>query len=115
MPKWTRTSLQTIFGLTSVEAKSIHRTELGNFSREIERQFLQIALDSGGEIFVLDLRPKTYDCVYVRAHNSPANQPPVINDAGFSEWDYEEAELYHPVAASFEEFLDMLGPEPEDG
>ena len=114
IPNWTRTSLQTIFGLTGIEAKSIHRTELGNFSPEIERQFLQIALDPGGEVFVLDLRPTTYGRVYVRAHDSPPNRPPIIDDTGFSEWDYEEAELYHHVASSFEEFLGMLRAEPED-
>ncbi len=114
VPDWNRTSIAMFLGLTTNETNSIRRMELGNFSKEIERQLVQIAIDPGGEIFVLDLRSKTYGAIYVRAHNSAPNRPPLIDPTGFNNWDDEEAELYHHVAPSFEAFLEMLQPEPED-
>lgn len=59
----------------------------------------------------MDLRPTSHGKTYIRAHNSPPNHPILIDNKGFEdEGDYEEASLFHPLANSWTEFVEMLGP-----
>jgi hypothetical protein len=74
---------------------------------------LAIGHDPFSETIFMDLRPGTYGKVYLRAHAYPPTGPLNIGDTGFAQADYEEASLYHSVAGSFEEFIDILGPEPD--
>ncbi|WP_135212626.1 SMI1/KNR4 family protein [Vitreimonas flagellata] len=70
-------------------------------------QLLPIGEDLGGaDVFVLDLRPETLGRVYIRAINVPPNPKPFLPASLFVEPD-EEA-LYHHVADSFSEFIDMI-------
>jgi hypothetical protein len=68
---------------------------------------LPIGDDLGGaDLFVLDLRPETFGRVYVRAINVPPNPKPFLPASLFVEPDEEE--LYHHVADSFSDFIDMI-------
>ena len=113
-PDWRQMVVTEMRGLHGEAYNSIEQKWLGNFSKGIGRQMLQFADDPSGEIFVIDLRPKTYGNVYVRCHDITPNVPFIIDDAEFDHSDYEEAELYHPVADSFEAFLTMLGPDSDN-
>ena len=113
-PNWNETPVSVWYGaMGSPYGGTFHNRHLGNFSESVSRQFLQFAEDPGGQIFVIDLRPGTYGKFYVRDHDGPLNRPALIDDDGFEGSDHEEAELYHPIAASFEAFLELLGPDPD--
>lgn len=73
----------------------------------LPRSLLPIGDDLGGaDLFVLDLRPETHGRVYVRAINVSPNPKPFLPASLFIEPDEEE--LYHHVADSFSEFIDMI-------
>ena len=111
---WNSTAIHTMLGLVDNESESISVQRLGGFSKEVRRQLLKIAFDSGSHMFVMDLRTKNYGKIYIRDHNTPPKLVPVIDDFGFDKYDPEEATLYHHIADSFTEFLAMLGPDPLD-
>lgn len=114
-PSWNETPVSIWYGTEgSTYGGTFFKWDLGNFSPEVAKKFLQFAEDPGGQIFVIDLRSQTYGRVYVRDHDSPLKRPPIIGSEGFStDTDYEEAELFHPIAESFEAFLNLLGPDPD--
>lgn len=110
VPGWGTTGVYHWFGATPKDL-SFFNAWLGDFSGPVSRSFVQFALGLAGQVFVIDLRPKTHGKVYVRDHHGPPNIPHVIDGTGFDPNDHEEAQLYHPVADSFEAFLAMLGPD----
>lgn len=112
---WNAFIVEDLLGLTSEAESSIATRRFNNFSDYIDLHFLVIG-HASGEILFMDLREiSSYGKIYVRAHDSPINDPILIDEEGFSHvCDYEDAKLFHPVANSFAEFLAMLGPEPED-
>lgn len=111
---WNSFVVEDLLGLTSDAGTSIASDRFNNFSDLIEKRLLVIGYASG-ETLYMDLREtSSYGKIYVRAHDSPINDPILIDDTGFThEADYEEARLFHPIADSFSEFIAMLGPEPE--
>ena len=111
---WNSTTIHTMLGLVDNESESISDQRLGNFSKALRRQFLQIAFDSGSHMFVMDLRAKNYGKIYIRDHNTLPKLVPVVDGFGFDKYDYEEATLYHHIADRFTGFLAMLGPDPLD-
>lgn len=108
-----QTLVDHFHGLIGSRHGSIEAPNLGSFSAATERVLLPFAAEMGGDPLVIDLRPATYGRVYLRAHDAPPNDPPLIDMTGMDEGDVEEASIYHPVAPSFEAFMDMLGPEPD--
>jgi cell wall assembly regulator SMI1 len=114
-PTWNETPVSVWYGtIGSSYGGTFFKRDLGNFSPTVAEKFLQFAEDPGGQIFVIDLRPRSYGRVYVRDHDGPINSPPVIDDEGFSnDTDYEEAELFHPISESFDAFLNLLGPDSD--
>jgi SMI1 / KNR4 family (SUKH-1) len=112
---WNAFIVEDLLGLTSDAESSIATRRFNNFSDYIDLHFLVIG-HASGEVLFMDLREiSSYGEIYVRAHDSPINDPILIDDQGFSHvCDYEDAQLFHPVANSFAEFIAMLGPEPEE-
>jgi len=108
------TADDAMIGTRLVHRNSVRETDWGNFSEEVERQILPVARAEGGDVFVVDCRPQSFGRVYLRAHDKPLNDPPLIDVTGFDDEDREEARLYHPVAASFDAFLGMLVVPPPD-
>ena len=114
-PSWNETPVSVWYGASGSRfGGTFHKRDIGNFSQAVSEKFIQFAEDPGGQVFVIDLRPKTYGKVYVRDHDGPLKRPPIIDDSGFASiGDHEEAELYHPIADSFDAFLGLLGPDPD--
>lgn len=112
VPGWNELIVNVFLGITKVAETSLLAHHFSNFSKSIDKQMLFIAYDPYSQKVVMDLRPETYGRIYVRSHVYPPPEPLQIDDAGFTPDDYEEAQLYVPVADSFEAFLAMLGPEP---
>jgi hypothetical protein len=108
--------LETLHGLTENPEHSIDADHFTNFSDYIHERFLEIG-SANSDILFMDFREgANYGRIYLRAHDSPPNDPILIDDAGFEdEDDYEEARLLHPVADSFSAFVAMLGPVPDRG
>lgn len=105
--------VQQILGLTSYSDDSIATKHFTNFSNFTHDRMLDVAYTPNGDSIVMDLREATYGKIYLRAHDSPPNDPISIDDSGFEDdVDYEEASLFHPVANSWTEFVAMLGPAP---
>jgi hypothetical protein len=79
--------------------------------------FLIFAEDPSGQYFVIDLRPDpdVYGKIYVRDHDHAMNPNPFLLVEFFEEYDCDpdEAPLYHPIADSFEAFIDMLKTDDE--
>lgn len=70
---------------------------------------------SSDEIKKFEQQRGIHGKTYIRAHNSPPNDQILIDDTGFQdEDDYEEAQIFFPVADSFSEFVAMLGPDPSE-
>lgn len=113
IPGWDELLVSEIFGMGAPSWASLKTRDTTNFSTSVGRHMLTIADTPNGDQIIMDLRPKAYGEIYVRAHDSPPNDPFVIDDTGFDQFDYEEASLYYPIADSFERFIDMLGPEPD--
>lgn len=111
---WNSFVVEDLLGLTSDAGSSIAANRFNNFSDFIEKRLLVIGYASG-ETLYMDLREtSSFGKIYVRAHDSPINDPILIDNTGFThEADYEEARLFYPIADSFSEFIAMLGPEPE--
>jgi SMI1-KNR4 cell-wall len=114
VPGWNELIVNVFLGITKVAETSLLEDHFTNFSDPIDEQFLYIAYDPFSQRVMMDLRPKTYGRIYIRSHVYPPDEMLQIDDTGFTPNDYEEARLYVPVAESFEAFLAMLGPEPED-
>ena len=106
-------SIEAIYGFTSDSLNSIKRDRFNNFSNSIHARLLQIAY-TGSQNLYLDLREgPMHGKIYILAR--PANEALKVDDVGFEdEADYEEALFLHPVADSFSDFIDMLGPEPNE-
>lgn len=113
IPEWNDFVINVFLGITQMSETSLTADHFSNFSDSIERQMLFIAYDPFAQRLVMDLRPKSYGRIYVRSHVHPPQEPLQIDDTGFTPDDYEEAQLFVPVADSFEAFVAMLGPEPE--
>ena len=110
---WNAFCVDELLGLTEDPETSISTRRFSNFFEYIDARLLEFGYASG-EILYLDLRETAaYGKIYIRAHDSAPNDPILIDDEGFTPEDYEEAQLFHPVADSFSEFVAMLGPEPE--
>ncbi len=112
IPGWNELLVNEIFGLTDTVETSLLYRRFSNFSSDIEARLLVFGHDIAGQRLVLDLRSGTYGKVYVRNHVYAHRGPLLIDDTGFAPEDYEEAELFVPIADSFEAFIAMLGPEP---
>jgi hypothetical protein len=102
------TRLTEFKGLLEREAHSIMRTELGNFSEEAERLFVQIAEDQGGNLFVLDTRPEAFGAIYFFETNGMAKGDAKVSLEHLEPEDHEEASLLHPVAENFSKFVGLL-------
>ncbi|MCL6281907.1 SMI1/KNR4 family protein [Ruegeria sp. 2012CJ41-6] len=112
---WNWLLVQVLFGLTARADASIATERFTNFSDFMHARMLKIGYDPFGQTLFMDLREgPNHGKIYIRAHNSPPNDPILIDDTGFEdEDDYEEAQLLYPVANSFSEFTAMLGPAPD--
>jgi len=98
------TGARNLFGFNGSEDRDI-TTESKRDS--LPRCLLPIGDDLGGaDLFVLDLRPEMIGKVYIRAINVPPNRKPFLPASLFVERDEER--LYHRVADSFSEFIDMI-------
>lgn len=113
IPDWNELLVSEIYGISGIAEHSVATDRFSNFSSVIAKRMLAICHDPFSETIFMDLRPRTYGKIYVRAHAYPPTDPLNIDDTGFEQADYEEASLYYPIAGSFEEFIDMLGPEPD--
>jgi hypothetical protein len=111
---WNAFAVEELFGITKSPETSISTRRFTNFSDHVRAKLLQIGSASGEMIF-MDLRESAaHGKIYIRAHDSPSSNPILIDDTGFEEaGDYEEAQLFYPIADSFSKFVAMLGPEPE--
>jgi len=113
VPGWNQTIIQAFMGIDAEGAYSIESLNFLDLSSWLDRHMLPMAEVPNGQGFVLDLRPRTFGKIYVRDHDSPPNSKLAIDDAGMDETDRVSALIFHPIADSFEEFIDMLGPEPD--
>ncbi|MCL6283611.1 SMI1/KNR4 family protein, partial [Ruegeria sp. 2012CJ41-6] len=115
VPNWNSLELQELFGITENPNHSITNHRFTNFSDYMHQMMLDIGYDPFGQTLFMDLREgPNHGKIYIRAHNSPPNDPILIDDTGFEdEDDYEDAQLLYPVANSFAEFTAMLGPAPD--
>jgi hypothetical protein len=113
LPGWNDLVVKVFLGITREPETSLLSDHFSNFSDMIERHMLPIAYDPFSQEVTMDLRTKTYGKIYVRSHVHPPQGPLLIDDTGFTPDDYEEAQLFVPVADSFEAFIAMLGPDPE--
>ncbi len=106
--------IQNIYGPQSDDYLDIRKTR---DSMYVPACFLNFASDPGGELFVMDLRPETefYGKIYVRDHDHAFNPKPFLTVEFFEEYDCDpdEARLYHFIAGSFTEFLDLLKTDEE--
>ena len=111
---WNAFAVEELFGITKSSETSISARRFTNFSDHVRAKLLQIGSASGEMIF-MDLRESAaHGKIYIRAHDRSSNNPILIDDTGFEEAeDYEEAQLFYPIADSFSKFIAMLGPEPE--
>lgn len=110
---WNSFCVEDLLGITDNPSTSLTTNRFTNFSDYTRSKLLQIGYASG-EILFMDLREGgTHGRIYIRAHDSPPNDPILIDETGFVSGDYEEASLLHPVAKNFSDFLSMLGPEPD--
>ena len=79
--------------------------------------FLHFACDPNGQFFVIDMRPESehYGKIYVRDHDHARNAKPFLTTAFFEKYDCDpdEHDLYHFIAGSLTEFLDMLKTDEE--
>lgn len=111
VPGWNETVLQAFLGVDTGGSYSFARENFHDLSPWLDQHFFPFAEDPGGQVFVIDLRQKTYGKVYVRDHDSPRNIALRIDDTGMDETDRVAALIFHPVADSFADFIAMLGPE----
>lgn len=100
------TGARSLFGFNGASDRDI-QTE----SRErgyLPNWLLPIGDDLGGaDLFVMDLRPERAGRIYIRAINAPPNEDnPILSPYLFG--DPDQADLYHHVADSFSEFVDMI-------
>lgn len=114
-PHWTPgINIQGIYGPQPDDYLDIRKTRQ---LWHIPKCFLLFARDPGGQLFVMDLRsdPNCYGKIYVRDHDHAFNPKPFLSAKFFEEYDCdpEEAELYHFIANSFEEFIAMLKTDEE--
>lgn len=113
IPNWNSLEVQELFGLTTNASHSIAADHFSNFSDFVHIRMLQIGYNPFGETICMDLRDLSHGRIYIRTHNSPLNDPILIDAAGFEdEGDYEEASLFHPLAENWTTFVAMLGPAP---
>lgn len=113
LPYWNELLVTELHGLSDVAEHSIETSRFTNFSKPIADRMLVIGHDPFAEEIVMDLRPSAFGKIYVRAHAYPPSQSIGIDDTGFTSTDYEEAALFVRVADSFEQFLAILGREPD--
>ena len=113
---WNSLLVQELFGITDDPSRSITNHTFTNFSDYMHQFMLKIGYDPFSEALFMDLREgANHGKIYIRAHNSPPNDQILIDDTGFQdEDDYEEAQIFFPVADSFSEFAAMLGPIPDE-
>lgn len=111
---WNDVLVCALLGLTEEPEHSIATDRFTNFSDHMHRNMLDIGYDPFGQTIFMDLREEpNHGRIYILAHDSPPNDPILIDDTGFDdEDDYEEARLLHPIADSFSAFIAMLGPLP---
>lgn len=107
--------VQQVFGLTESSDESIAADQFSNFSDWVHARMLQIAYSPNGDLLLMDLRETdTFGRIYLRAHDAPPNDTILIDETGFEDdGDYEEAQLLHPVADSFSDFVAMFEPVPD--
>lgn len=104
-----------VLGLMGNTEGSIATDQFSNFSDWVHARMLEIVYTRNGDSILLDLRENgAFGKIYLRAHDAPPNGSIVVDEAGFEdEGDYEEAQLLHPVADSFSEFVAMFGSVPD--
>ena len=100
---------------SSARYDSIYNRGIRNLRLETARPFVRFAYEPNGDPYVMDLRPQGGGRIWLVAHDTPPNDPPLLPVEDWWE-DYEllEARLFHPVAPSFEAFLAMHAPMPEE-
>lgn len=116
VPGWNSLEVQELYGVTDDPNRSITNHTFTNFSDFMHKVMLKIGYNPFSETLFMDLREgSNHGKIYIRAHNSPPNEQILIDDTGFQdEDDYEEAQIFFPVADSFSEFIAMLGPDPNE-
>ncbi len=114
VPNGPEIIVQQVLGLTDSSHGSITADQFSNFSDWVHARMLQIAYTPNGDTLFMDLHETdTFGKIYLRAHDAPPNDIILINETGFEDdGDYEEAQLFHPVAKSFSEFAAMFEPVP---
>ena len=111
--EWNETFVDEWFGSADDEFRSIHRVQFGDFSPTLSNFFLQFACEPGGGVLAIDLREEANGEIVVYAPDSRSPKTR-IDTAHFEALDLEGIEQLHSIAPSFEAFLNMLGPEPDD-
>ncbi|WJY21203.1 SMI1/KNR4 family protein [Fontisubflavum oceani] len=104
-------SVEEFYGFTEDSLNDIASFRYNDFSDHIHARLLQVA-NTGSQGIYMDLREgPMHGKIYILAR--PANETVLVDDTGFEDdGDYDEARFLHPIANSWTEFVDMLGPEP---
>lgn len=99
------TAVRSLFGFNGNPCRDVPTIE--GYRDSLPPCLLPIGDDVGGaDLFVLDLRPESLGRVYIRAINVPPNLKPFLPASLFL--DSDDLELYHHVADSFSEFIDLI-------